>query len=294
MAVSLGTQAARNLATTTKTPPANSAATPRWLTRIVSWTDLPGGTYRRTSTVRRTIARHGSDQPGVEVAAGHTGEPVLPAMFVEYGDPPREYELSVAQTVMRVHTRVDELYSEPMDQYEQQLRLTLDALEERREHELINNPAFGLLHSAPPRHRVTTRSGPPAPSDLDALICKQTKPRYLLAHPRAIAAFARQCNRHGLTPGTADLDGSRLLSWRGLPLLPCDKLPIAADRTTSILVVRPGEKRQGIVGLRPEGGVTVHKLGTDGRAVTSYLVSDYFSLAVLIPNAVCALDGVQL
>lgn len=292
--MALSTTAARNLATTTKTPPVNASATPGWLLRIMSWTEVPGGVYRRTSTVRRTIARHGSSQPGVIVSAGHHGEPALPGMYVEYGSPPREYELSVTQTVMRVHNRVEDLYSDPMDQYDQQLRLTEEALRERREHELINNPAFGLLHAPPPRHRVSARTGPPTPSDLDALICKQTRPRYLLAHPRAIAAFARQCNSHGIVPGTAELDGRRLLSWRGLPLLPCDKLPVAADQTTSILVVRPGERRQGIVGLRPEGGLKIHKLGTDDRAVTSYLVSDYFSVAVLIPNAVCALDGVQL
>ena len=35
------------------------------------------------------------------VTAGHTGEPVLPGTFVDYALKPREYELSVAQTVLR-------------------------------------------------------------------------------------------------------------------------------------------------------------------------------------------------
>ncbi|MBW8481246.1 hypothetical protein [Actinomadura parmotrematis] len=299
-ATALTTGAARLLATTAKTPPLTAGTTPRWLLRILPWTDVPGGTYRVTRTERRTLERAGSDQPGVPAAAGHTGEPVLPGMGIAYGVPPREYPLSLAQAVLRVHTRVADVHSDPMDQFAEQLRLTLDALRERQEHDLVNDPGFGLLHAPPPRHRIATRTGPPTPADLDALICKQTSPRHLLAHPLAIAAFGRQCNRRRLQPDTVAVDGHRLLAWRGLPLLPCDKIPVAGG-TTTILVVRPGEDRQGVVGLRPaelpdqhEPGVSVRRLGVDARAVESHLVTAYHSLAVPVPNAVCALDGVEL
>ena len=53
----------------------------------------------------------------------------------------------MAQTVLRVHSRVADLYNEPMNQIEQQLKLTIQALRERQEHELVNNPDFGLLHN---------------------------------------------------------------------------------------------------------------------------------------------------
>ncbi|WP_066361752.1 hypothetical protein [Herbidospora mongoliensis] len=290
LTTSLTTGAARTLATTTKTEPHTASTTPRHLLAIMEWTELPGGTYRRTSTLRRTIARAGSSQPGVVVAAGHVGEPEIPGMYVEYGHPPREYELAAAQTIMRVHRRVGDLYNDPHDQYEQQLRLTLDALAERKELDIARE----LLQAPPERHRITTNQGPPTPLDLDNLICKQTSPRFLLAHPRAIAAFSRECSRFGVQPGEVEFQGRRVLGWRGLPFLPCDKLPIAADHTTSILVVRPGEKRQGVVGLRPSENPVVRELGTSRQAVTSYLVSEYYAVAVLIPNAVCALDGVQV
>nr|WP_062330717.1 hypothetical protein [Herbidospora sakaeratensis] len=290
MATSLSTGAARTLATTTKTRPQTASTTLRALLDILEWRDLPGGTYRRTSTLRRTIARRGSSQPGVQVTAGHTGEPEIPGMHVEYGCPPREYELTAAQTIMRVHRRVGDLYNDPHDQYDEQLRLTLDALAERKELDLARE----LLQAPPGRHRLTTAQGPPTPLDLDALICKQTSPRYLLAHPRAIAAFGRECNRFGVRPDEVDFGGRRVTGWRGLPFLPCDKLPIAADHTTSILVIRPGERRQGVVGLRPSQSPVVRELGTSRQAVTEYLVSEYYGVAVLIPNAVCALDGVQV
>jgi hypothetical protein len=152
-----------------------------------------------------------------------------------------------------------------------------------------------------PRHSIRTRAGAPVPADLDDLVAKQTRPRYLLAHPRAIAAFSRQCNRAGIRPGTAEADGRPVLSWRGVPMLPCDKLPISRERETTILVLRPGEDRQGVVGLRPtalpdqvEPGVNVRRIGIDDQAVASYLVSAYYSVAMLLPNCVCALTGVSL
>ncbi|MFD1046791.1 family 2B encapsulin nanocompartment shell protein, partial [Kibdelosporangium lantanae] len=97
----------------------------------------------------------------IELASGHEGEPDLPGTFVDYELSPREYELSVAQTVLRVHTRVADLYNQPMNQTEQQLRLTIEALRERQEHELVNNREFGLLANADLKQRIPTRSGPP-------------------------------------------------------------------------------------------------------------------------------------
>src|SRR5579871_1973050 len=43
---SLGTSAARNLATTTKTPPQMQGITNRWVQKVLPWVDVKGGTYR--------------------------------------------------------------------------------------------------------------------------------------------------------------------------------------------------------------------------------------------------------
>ena len=174
---------------------------------------------------RRT--RHG--EAAIELAAGHAGEPELPGTFVDYEPAPREYELSVAQTVLRVHTRVADLYNDPMNQTEQQLRLTIEALRERQEHELINNRDFGLLHNADLKQRIHTRTGPPTPDDLDELLCRRRKTQFFLAHPRTIAAFGRECNRRGLYPRRRRRSRARRVqAWRGVPILPCDKIPITA------------------------------------------------------------------
>jgi len=44
--LSLGTAAARNLATTTKTPPQMQGITSRWLLRELPWVQVNGGSYR--------------------------------------------------------------------------------------------------------------------------------------------------------------------------------------------------------------------------------------------------------
>ncbi len=103
----------------------------------------------------------------IDLAAGHTGEQDIPGTFVDYEAAPREYELSIAQTVLRLHTRVADLYNQPMNQTEQQLRLTVEALKERQEHELINNREFGLLNNCEYDQRLQPHDGVPSPDDLD-------------------------------------------------------------------------------------------------------------------------------
>ncbi|GLX93509.1 MULTISPECIES: family 2B encapsulin nanocompartment shell protein [Herbidospora] len=251
------------------------------------------------SSPERPQDRHG--QAEIALAAGHHGEAALPGTFVDYETSPREYELSVAQTVLRVHTRVADLYNDPMDQVEQQLRLTIEALRERQEHEIVNNREFGLLANADLKQRLQSRSGPPTPDDMDDLLCRRRKTQYFLAHPQAIAAFGRECTKRGVYPTTVEVEGARLTAWRGVPILPCNKIPISEARTTSIMAMRLGEENQGVVGLHQTGipdeyqpGLNVRFMGIDERAVINYLVSAYYSAAILIPDALGVLENVEL
>ncbi|RSS64179.1 family 2B encapsulin nanocompartment shell protein [Streptomyces sp. WAC06614] len=243
--------------------------------------------------------RHGEAE--IALSAGHTGEPELPGTFVDYELKPREYELSVAQTVLRVHTRVADLYNGPMNQTEEQLRLTIEALRERQEHELINNREFGLLHNAAFKQRIQTHSGPPTPDDLDELLCRRRGTKLFLAHPRTIAAIGREFNARGLYPDHVDVGGQSVPAWRGVPILPCNKIPISKDNTSSILAMRTGEENQGVIGLRQTGlpdeyepGLSVRFMGISDQALISYLVTTYYSAAVLVPDALGVLENVQI
>ncbi|MFE1772334.1 family 2B encapsulin nanocompartment shell protein [Streptomyces sp. NPDC059008] len=243
--------------------------------------------------------KHG--EAAIELAAGHVGEPLLPGTFADYDTAPREYELSVAQTVLKVHSRVADLYNGPMNQLDQQLRLTVEALRERQEHEMVNNREFGLLHNADLKQRIHTRSGPPTPDDLDELISRRRKTQFLLAHPRTIAAIGREWNARGIYPSTVEFEGAAVRSWRGIPLLPCNKIPINPDQTSSILALRVGEENQGVIGLHQTGipdeyqpSLSVRFMGINDQAVINYLVSAYYSAAVLVPDALGILEDVEI
>ncbi|MFB8036477.1 family 2B encapsulin nanocompartment shell protein [Streptomyces sp. NPDC056004] len=237
----------------------------------------------------------------IAMSAGHTGEHELPGAFVDYELDPREYELSVAQTVLRIHTRVADLYNGPMNQTQEQLRLTVEALRERQEHELINNREFGLLHNADFKQRIQTHSGPPTPDDMDELLCRRRGSKFFLAHPRTIAAIGRELNSRGVYPDHVDLGGQQVPAWRGVPILPCNKIPVTPEKTSSILVMRTGEENQGVIGLHQTGlpdeyepGLSVRFMGIDEKAIMSYLVSTYYSAAILVPDAVGVLENVQI
>ncbi|MEW1836435.1 family 2B encapsulin nanocompartment shell protein [Nonomuraea angiospora] len=248
---------------------------------------------------RKPVNRRG--EAAVALASGHVGEPVIDGTFVDYDIRPREYELSVTQTILRVHTRVADLFNDPMSQLEQQLRLTVHEIRERQEWELVNNREFGLLHNTDYDQRISTWSGPPTPDDLDDLISMRRKTKMLLAHPKAIAAFFRECNKRGLVPGSADVDGHEIPAWRGIPIFPCGKIPISGHQTTSILALRTGEEDQGVVGLYQTGlpeehepGLNARFMGIDAQAVMSYLVSAYYSAAILVPDAIGILENVDV
>lgn len=245
------------------------------------------------------------DQTGeaaIALSAGHKGEVELPGTFVDYELKPREYELMVAQTVLQVHTRVADLFNNPMNQTEQQLRLTIEALRERQEHEMINNKEIGLLYNADLKQRIHTRNGAPSPDDMDELLALVHKePGFFLAHPRAIAAFGQECNRRGVYPTSTDVGGHKIPAWRGVPIFPCSKIPVSDTRTTSIMLVRTGAENQGVVGLHQTGlpdevqpGLNVRFMGINEKAIMQYLVSAYYSVAVLVPDAMAILESVEI
>jgi hypothetical protein len=295
----LSAEAARQLANTTKTPPQWIGVTPRWLVSLLPWTPVEAGTYR----VNKVKQASESD---ISIQCSPTDGDELPQAFVNYEEQPREYTLSTVTTTIDVQTRISDLYRSPMDQVREQLAVLLEMVKERQENELINNESYGLLNSVAPGQRISTRRGAPTPDDLDELITKVWKePAFFLAHPRAIAAFGRECTRRGVPPPTVNLFGSPFLTWRGLPLIPSDKLHVSTGEggrgSTSILLLRTGERKRGVVGLFQPGlpgevspSLSVRWMGINSRGAASYLVSLYCSVAVLVDDALAVLDNVDV
>ena len=299
--LSLSAAAARNLATATVTVPQYTEITPRWLHKLLPWVDVDGGVYRVNRVAKAAKGEPANEfgEVKVDLLSVASGEPKLPTTFVDYETRPREYHLSTIQTVVRTHTRVTDLYSNQIDQLREQIRLTIEAVKEREEWELINNPDFGLLKEVDASQTIKTRKGSPAPDDLDELLgLVWKKPAFFLAHPRAIIAFGREATRRGVPPPTVHLFGTPFLTWRGVPLIPSNKLEIKNNATT-FLLLRVGEAEQGVVGLRKSGvtgevepGLSVRYMGTDEHSIASHLVTRYFSASVLTIDAIARLDNV--
>jgi len=284
--------AARTLANATKTVPMLDIITPRWLVHLLHWVPVEAGIYR---------VNKAKDPGAIEVDCSAKDERELPNTFVDYEEWGREYVLNAVNTVVDVHTRVSDLYSSPHNQIKEQLRLTIEVVKERQESELINNAEYGLLNNIVATQRIKTRVGAPTPDDLDELLTKVWKePAFFLAHPLAIAAFGRECTRRGVPPPTVSLFGSQFITWRGVPLIPCDKLRVTKGKT-NILLLRTGESRQGVVGLyqpnlpgQQSMGLSVRFMGINHKAISSYLVSLYCSIAVLTDDAIAVLENVDV
>ena len=297
--LSLGPIAARNLSTATVTIPQWDYITPRWLLQLLPYVNVDGGAYRINKVIEKK-GKKGGLLPELLTVGG--GENELPTTFVDYADDPREIELSAITTVLHTHTRITDLYSNKIDQLREQVRLTVEAVKEREEHEIINNAEFGLFKQIAPDQRIKTRKGAPTPDDLDELLTLIWKrPAFFLAHPKAIAAFGREATRRGVPPVVVHLFGSPFITWRGVPLIPSNKVPFAKDGTTSILLLRVGEDKRGVVGLQKVGvagevepGLSVRYSGTSDNSIASHLVTRYFSLAVLADDALASLDNVTV
>ena len=96
--------------------------------------------------------------------------------------------------------------------------------------------------------------------------------------------------------------GERMVpAWRGVPILPCPVIPISERQHLLDPGPATGQDNQGVVGLHQTGipdeyepGLNVRFMGIDDKAVISYLVSTYFSAAVLVPDAIGMLENAEL
>ncbi|MDR3204229.1 MAG: hypothetical protein LBV23_05755 [Deltaproteobacteria bacterium] len=298
----LSPAAAYQLADVNKTRPQFASITPRWLTKLLEFKALSSGIYRVNKVIE-------GETPLDALCSQDPGQIEIPQGFVPYQAKPREYILNSISTIVNVDTKVADVFSSPYDQSSEQLYLAIESLRERQESQIINNDDYGLLKNAADSQRIKTINGPPTPDDLDELLTKVWKePSFFLAHPRAIAAFARECTRRGVPPATINILGGVFIVWRGVPLIPTDKLfvdglknPKAKTGKTNVLLLRTGQARRGVVGLYQSSlpgdqdrGLAIRLRGVNEQGVASYLLSLYCSAAILADDALAVLEDVEV
>jgi hypothetical protein len=272
--------------------PQFESLSPRWLCHLLDWVPVKSGVFR-AHKIREGRA--------ISFETHQQDWPEMPNAFIGYEKDPRTYNLRAVCTVLDVHTAETETCSRPHEIYNEHLHLAIETIIEKQESELINNKEFGLLHHVASSQRVSTRTGPPTPDDLDVLLSKVWKePSFFLLHPDAIAAFSRECTRKGIVPSSISLFGAQFLIWRGVPLIPSDKVAVEGGKT-KILLLRMGQKRRGVIGLHQPGlqdekspGLSARFMGMNERGIASFLVTFFFSLAILVDDAAAMLENVEV
>lgn len=298
----LSARCAYQLADVEKTAPQFTSITPRWLSKFLEWKQLETGIFRLNK-----VAKDG--EASLEVLCSQVNSDDIPEGFIDYEPEPREYVLTSVSSIVKIGTRVSDIYSKPYDQIKEQLRLGMESIKEKQESLIINSEDYGLLKNIDQSQRIQSRTGYPTPDDLDELIVKVWKePSFFLAHPAAIAAFGRECTRRGVPPVVVNLYGSPFITWRGIPLIPTDKLlvdgmkkPKEQKGKTNILLIRSGEKKQGVIGLYQAGlpgeqsmGLSVRFMGINNQGIGYYLLSIYCSAAILTEDAIAVLENVDI
>jgi hypothetical protein len=275
--MALSSDLARLVTTTTKTPPQWRGITPRWLLKLLPYAELKGGVYRVNRVESDPMAR-----------GGHNEGEVIPDSFVGLEDKPQEYTLSAIEAALKIHSRVMDLYNDPYDQLQLQMATLIEAMKEQQEDEVINSPDFGLLSSVAEGMSIPTETGPPTPNDLDNLISLVwNRPAFFVANPKTIARFGHECTKRGVCIGAVEMLGSPFQTWRGIPVIPSNKIKIAPDGQTNMLLLRVGAENQGIVGLQHSTvknevmpGISMRLTGIDSKNIATYMLTLYHSLAV--------------
>lgn len=322
----LRADSARVLSNPQKSRPFWGGRSPKWICRVIQSIEsgcipVTGGGYQvnRVNQPFLPIQVSHSASPtslparDLRISNSHPEGTVLEASFADYDTDPRLVELATIQSVVQVHTRVAALYSDRFDQVEQQLTIAADYMYETKENLIFNHPDYGLLNNVAPKLKVNG-AGPPTPDVLDDLMSRVWKmPDFFVMHPEALDSFHRECNARGLTPESVQMFGSPFTAWRGLPILPTNKLHLLADgeeiedgghvdrtvgtATSHVLLMRVGELKQGVVSLFAAGSegsdrfpfINVDFMSHSDEAVSSYLMTMYAAMAVCTPGALaCA------
>ncbi len=275
--MALSSDLARLVSTTTKTPPQWRGITPRWLLSLLPYIQLNAATYR--------VNRVESDP---NVMAGHDEGVIIPDAMVGLEEIPQEYTLSPIDAALRIHTRVMDLYNDPYEQVYLQATTVIQVMKELQEDQVINSPTFGLLNSVADGMKIDSETGPPTPNDFDNLISLVwNRPAFFVANPKTIARFGQECTKRGVCIGAVEMLGSPFQTWRGIPIVPSNKVHIDDKGNTNILLLRVGAENQGVVGLMPKTvkneimpGISMRLNGIDDTNLANYMISLYHSVAV--------------
>ena len=72
-------------------------------------------------------------EKNIDVLCTQHNDAEIPEGYIDYEPAPREYILSSVSSILKIGTRVTDLYSKPYDQIAEQIRLGTESIKERQE-----------------------------------------------------------------------------------------------------------------------------------------------------------------
>jgi len=339
----LVSDAASQLSSSTKSTPIWSPRTPRWTLeclRACAMLEVEGGVYQVNMVVddeqgSAVQPKAPLDLPSSTLRASYSqadGTQVKTSVG-PYRVDPRKVALQTIQSIVRIPNRVPALFSDNYDQVQTQLRITAEFIYETMENLIFNHQDYGLMHNVDQRMQFKVDGGP-TPDVLDDLLgLAWRRSDCFCMHPETLAEFRKRANSQSLNLEEVEIFGSPFTAWRGLPIVPTNKLWLLAknpvpsnerwqvtekepkksetktkgsrrrtpgEATTSVLLMRLGLEKQGIVCLCPKGlevnaqfpYIKVEFMGLSDGAVASYVMSTHTAMAVLSSGALARADVV--
>ncbi len=277
------TISAQQLATTTKGRPFWEPKTPIWLLNILEKRGIENAIYRANKVENITPFTSFKSNEFGDIDKGR-------ALF---DIKPKEYTLAIIQSLIEVPNRIVDLYNIPFNQLNTQFQLTIDNLLERKEKRIISS----LLEYSKENKKSSKIKNYPTPHDLDILISQVwKKPSFFLMAPEVQARFGQSCTEKGVCIGTVEIFGHPFWTWRGIPIIPTDKLNVK-NKKSQVLLVRMGENDNGIFEIYNKAqhnhsieGITIKETGIDENGLVGYLISMYYNIVIPTHDAIFYLE----
>ena len=284
----LGDVAARQLANVTKTPPQlGRASRPAgWST---SWVDAGGG--------GRLSGQPRGRMGGLAVGAARRQGRLPRELRRLRGRPARVHALDRSRRARRPYPRLGSL-STPHDQVNEQLRLAVEMIKERQEDELVNNAELRPADTTCARQTSTPAAARRPRTTWTSSSPTSGRSRHSSsAHPRGDRRVRPRV--HPARSTAADgrrMFGSQFITWRGIPMVPCNKIPVERRARPDPARCAPAKStgRHRPVPAGPAGRADPGPVGAlhghQPQAIASYLISLYCSVAVLTDDALGVLE----
>lgn len=217
---------------------------------------------------------------------------------VEYRHQPEEIEMVAIETLVKIPSKIYDVMNYPHNQTNHQIRLTIENLYEQQEKYFINNIHTGLIAYCSKNNRIKTYNSQISPDILDDLLALVwNKPSFYLVHPIILTEICKACNNKALNMGTTELFGYQFITWRGLPIVPCDKIPYSTSSNTYAFLIRTGTNDSGVVQLynmtptkSGHSGIFIESSMTDNLGSVNTRITLYTNVAVLSSESIaCAM-----